>query len=237
MAEGSEQIAKAQASKAEAEAKSAGLGTVNTSGGFGAGAGGGFGLNAPGVFIKPKEPQAAKGSTINVDEAVALAWSKVMDDNDPTGWVLVKYTENGKAMELDNAGEGGLTPFKAALPEDRLAWGAFRCAAVDKRGGVECKRPKMIFVQYQCESASQIKKAKMGSHKGDVKNALNGCHMDIVIEKPDDLVEQDLVTRLQAATGAHKPNGYEFDDGNFIEADYYGLGIGSDCKGETAKSS
>jgi len=229
-------IAKAQASKAEAEAKSSALGTVNTSGGFGAGAGGGFGLNAPGVFMKPKEPQAAKGSTIKVDDAVATAWSKVMDDSDPLGWVVVRYTEDGKAMELDQSGEGGLTPFKAALPPERLAWGAFRCSAVDKRGGVECKRPKLIFVQYQCESASTIKKAKMGSHKGDVKHALDGCHLDIVIEKPDDLEEQDLVTKLQAATGAHKPNGYEFDEGHFIEADYYGLGIGKDCKGETAKN-
>merc|ERR1719329_984651 len=192
----SDQMAKAAASQAEAASKAANLGTVDTKGGFGAGAGGGFGLNAPGFMPKVEGPQAAKGSTIHVDEAVHAAWSKVMDDNDPVGWVTVKYTENGKALELDQTGEEGLTPFKAALPSDRLVWGAFRGTAVDKRGGVECKRPKLIFVQYSCESVSQIKKAKMGSHKGDVKHALSGCHMDLMIEKPDDLKEQELVKKL-----------------------------------------
>jgi hypothetical protein len=233
----SEQMGKALASKTEATTKSSKLGVVDTKGGFGAGAGGGFGLNAPGYGVKVTGPQVAKGSTIKIDEEVEKHWLRVMDDSDSLGWVLVKYTADGKAMELDQAGEGGLTPFKQALPSDRLAWGAFRCAAVDKRGSVECKRPKMIFVQYCCESVSQIKKAKMGSHKGDIKAKLDGCHLDVRIESPDDLQEQDLVTKLQAATGAHKPNGYEFDDGNFIESDYYGLGIGKDCKGETAKNS
>lgn len=236
MAELSDQMAKAAASKAEAQGKAQGLGTVNTKSGFGAGAGGGFGLNAPGFQVKVSGPQAAKGSNIQVDDAVAAQWSKVLDDSDPCGWITVKYTADGKAMELDQHGDGGLSPFKAALPTDRLAWGGFRCEAVDKRGGLECKRPKLIFVQLSCEGVSQIKKAKMGSHKGDVKKALDGCHIDVLIEKAEDLVEADLVTKLQAATGAHKPNGYEFDAGNFIEADYYGLGIGKDCKGESAKS-
>merc|ERR1712107_403641 len=118
--------------------------------------------------------------------------TKVMDDNDPLGWVTVKYTEDGKSMELDQSGPGGLTPFKAAPPTDSLAWGAFRCNAVDKRGGLECKRPKFIFVQFSCESVSTIKKAKMGGHKGDVKHAIHGTHIDLQIENPDQLKEDEF---------------------------------------------
>ncbi len=33
------------------------------------------------------------------------------------------------------------------------------------------------------------------------------------IDAKEELTEEDLVKRLQAATGAHKPNGYEFEPG------------------------
>merc|ERR1712048_709856 len=77
-------------------------------------------------------------------------------------------------------------------------------------------------------------KAKMGSHKGAMKCSLDGAHLDILCETLLDFDEKGLIKKMQAATGAHKPNGYEFEHGVFIEDDYYGLGIGKDCKGETA---
>ena len=40
-----------------------------------------------------------------------------------------------------------------------------------------------------------------------------GAHIDIMAESVDEIEENDLVKRLQAATGAHKPNGYEFEAG------------------------
>ena len=50
-------------------------------------------------------------------------------------------------------------------------------------------------------------------HQADVKAAITGTHMDIAVETVADLDEQSLIKKLQAATGAHKPNGYEFDTG------------------------
>jgi len=236
----SAQIAKAAQSKASAEAKTAHLGTVNTSSGFGAGAGGGFGLNAPGHG--PKVNHFAGGGSgvgakkqIDVPQTVANAWAKVMDDEDPTRWIFCKYTGDLKGLELSSSGNGGLAEFKQQIG-DELAWAGFRCYGVDKRGGTEVRRTKFVFVQVRPEAVSQIKKAKQSSHKGDVKEVITNVHLDVVVESLADLDEQGLITRLQAATGAHKPNGYEFDDGKFIESDYYGLGIGSDCKGETKAS-
>ena len=76
-----------------------------------------------------------------------------------------------------------------------------------------------------------MKKAKMGTHKGAVKEAFHSAHMDLMVtNKAEDLVEADLCAKLTAATGAHKPNGYEFEKDVFVEWDYYGLGIGKDCK-------
>ena len=69
------------------------------------------------------------------------------------------------------------------------------------------------------------------SHKGAAKAAFDKAHMDLLVENVDeDMVKQDLINKLQAATGAHKPNGYEFDVGEFLDADYYGRGVGKAAK-------
>lgn len=46
-----------------------------------------------------------------------------------------------------------------------------------------------------------------------------GSHVDLQVDSPDDITETDLVQRLQAATGAHKPNGYEFELGVITSAE------------------
>ena len=56
------------------------------------------------------------------------------------------------------------------------------------------------------------------SHKGTVKEALHSAHIDLCMDDSSELEETDLVKRLQAATGAHKPNGYEFDPGVITSA-------------------
>lgn len=230
-----DQMNKAKASQEAAAAKGQNLGNVDRKSLLvgGAGQGGGLGLNDPNFVPKVTGPQAAKGKTIDVAEDVTNAWAEVMDDTSKTAWVFCEYTANSKAIVLKSKGEGGLSEFKKQLGDD-LGWGAFRCYGVDKRGGVECKRPKFVFVMYKAENASAMKKGRQGSHKGDVKEALSGAHLDLVVESLADLDEQDLIKQLQAATGAHKPNGYEFEEGVFLDADYYGLGIGANCKGENS---
>lgn len=168
---------------------------------------------------------------LDVPEAVAAAWNKVLDDDQPETFVLATYAANGKGLELKCAGTEGLAAFKAELADDQVMWGGFKCLGVDNRGSVVCKRPKFVFVQYMPAGASVMKKAKMGTHKGAVKEALHSAHLDLTVEsKDEDLVEDALCTKLQAATGAHKPNGYEFEKDVFVASDYYGLGIGKDCK-------
>jgi len=172
---------------------------------------------------------------VDVPQEIAEAWLKVLDDDQPETFLVAIYTSTGKALELKCTGTEGLAAFKAELPEDQVAWGGFKCLAVDDRGNVICKRPKFVFVQHMPAAASAMKKAKMATHKGAVKSALHSVHLDVSIEDvATELVETPLVAKLQAATGAHKPNGYEFETGVFVADDYYGLGIGKNCKAESA---
>ena len=160
------------------------------------------------------------------------------DDNDPTHFVLGKYSDNGKTLELSASGSGRLGAFISALAvlgDDKIGWGGFRCYGVDDRGNTVSKRAKMVFIQYMPSNAPGMKKARMGSQKGVTKAAFTKAHCDIMVENPgEDLVKDDLVKTLQAATGAHKPNGYEFEVGEFVDADYYARGIGKAAVGESA---
>merc|ERR1712137_458265 len=210
----------------------------NTSTGFGAGAGGGFGLNKPGFGPEVHHFAAKSDSehkTVEVKPEIAELWKKVLDDEQPETWIVCEYVEGSKEkiVELKSSGTSGLEAFKAALPTDSLAWGGFRCYGVDKRGDVDCKRAKFVFVQWSPEGISQIKKARVAPHKGEVNGAIDCAHLDLMVESSAELEPNNLITKLQAATGAHKPNGYEFEEGVFCEADFYGLGIGKDCKGES----
>jgi len=235
----SDQMQKAYQSQGAASERSKHLGMTDSSSLAvgGAGQGGGLGLNRPGFGPKVQHFSGSgqRCKTINISDEVPNAWAQVMDDEDPIGWMLCEYGEDGKSLDLKCKGEGGLASFKSSLG-DSIAWGGFRCSAVDRRGGVDCKRTKMVFVQYRPDSAPHMKKAKQASHKGDVKDVMTGAHLDVTVENEGDLDEQELIQKLQDATGAHKPNGYEFEAGMFLEADFYGTGIGKECKNENSKN-
>jgi len=224
---GSEQMAKAKQSQAKADAAGMHMGKVDVSGGHGAGAGGGLGLNAPGHNVKVQHfagggSGVAAKKQVNMSPEIDAAWQQVLDDSSKTTWLYCKYSEDLKTLDLQASGEGGLSDFKKQVG-DQMAWGAFRCYGVDKRGGTEVRRTKFVFVQVRPEGVSTMKKAKQASHKANVKEVIGNTHIDVSIDTAADLDEQSLIKTLQSATGAHKPNGYEFDPGAFHEADYYGL--------------
>eukprot|EP00615_Pteridomonas_danica_P007418 CAMPEP_0114352860 /NCGR_PEP_ID=MMETSP0101-20121206/18246_1 /TAXON_ID=38822 ORGANISM="Pteridomonas danica, Strain PT" /NCGR_SAMPLE_ID=MMETSP0101 /ASSEMBLY_ACC=CAM_ASM_000211 /LENGTH=203 /DNA_ID=CAMNT_0001493439 /DNA_START=41 /DNA_END=652 /DNA_ORIENTATION=- len=193
---------------------------VQTSGGItGAGAGGGLGLNAPGAGPKVQSfagGPATKG--VNIDATLESTWQDILNESHETTWFVAEYSEDGKTVEMKNSGTGGLAAFKENLG-DALAWGGFKCIAVDNRENTTSKRSKFVFVQYMPQAGPAMRKAKMGSHKGTLKSICTGAHLDIMIDNVEEITEDDLVKRLQAATGAHKPNGYEFEPGVVTSAE------------------
>lgn len=195
--------------------------------GLGSGAGGGFGLNAvgPPPNVTHFAAKGGKKDGPNITPDCESSWNSLIGptDVDIFGWVLCEYDSSGKTVELKQKGSGGLQEFKSALKDaNGVAWGGFRCNGVDSRGSVVCKRPKFVFVQYIPSTAPAMRRAKMGSHKGALKAAFDKAHMDVVVEDiEEDLNCDRLAERLQSATGAHKPNGYEFDKDVITNADYY----------------
>jgi len=203
------------------------FGTVKIVEGFaGAGAGGGLGLNAPGKGPKVTHFAAkAKGRQLPISDDCENHWNQVLDNDDDMGFVVLEYDSSGKSLTLKKSGPGGLKEFMAELEDDKVTWGGFRCWAVDDRGNTVSKRAKFVFVQWMPSGSSAMRRAKMGPHKGSVKEVLHSAHLDVQAEDLDAFKHEELVASLQAATGAHKPNGYEFEAGTVVSADYYGTGI------------
>jgi len=189
---------------------------------------GGLGFNDPNFGVRKKtgfEAAKATGRSLPITDECENLWNEVLDNDNKRTWVVMQYDDKGKALSLKKSGEGGLSEFVAELEDDKVCWGAFRCWAVDDRGNVTCERAKFVFVQWMPTGASSMRKAKMGTHKGSVKEVLHSVHLDLQAEDKSAFDDEELVKALQAATGAHKPNGYRFEEGKVVNADYYASAI------------
>lgn len=92
----------------------------------------------------------------------------------------------------------------------QIIYGGFRCTGVDDRGNTVSRRGKIIFVNYLPTSVPTMRRARAGGHKGQVKSTFVSAHVDIQIEDPSEVTEDDIIARLRAAGGAHQPTHYEF---------------------------
>ena len=128
--------------------------------------------------------------------------------------------------EDDEEGEGGDGAGAAEAEDDEAS--RRRAKRSEKEEQHAAKRAR----------ARALRRAAAGRAEPPLRVLLRGCRLashearlaEFGFRSPEDLVEADLCAKLQAATGAHKPNGYEFEKDVFTESDYYGLGIGKDCK-------
>ena len=97
---------------------------------------------------------AAKGNkkAVGVPDDLAVIWNDIIGDKKETAWVICEYDSGGKNLEIKSSGNGGLSEFKTGLG-DQLAWGAFRCTAVDDREvracQLSCIALSMTFVYWK----------------------------------------------------------------------------------------
>ena len=141
---------------------------------------------------------------------IADVWQKILDEKDPTNWVLAGYPE-GKTNEvlLKESGSGGFDEFVAKLG-DEIMWGGFRVVAVDDRGNTTSRRSKFIFVGYLPKTAKMMTRAKCGGHKAVVKESFPSVHIEFTLDDATEISQEEVIARLRACGGAHQPTSYEF---------------------------
>ena len=137
-------------------------------------------------------------------EAIEAAVKDVRDDATETNWVLLGYApDKQNGIELIGSGSGGLDELKSKLTPEFLGYGYLRVISGDK----ESKRPKFISISFSGEKVGLVKKGKMGTHVTDVTKLFIYSHIHVQASLPEDLQEDDLMTRVKKASGADYDSG------------------------------
>ena len=141
------------------------------------------------------------------DSAIQQAWDDIRKDDSGVNWLLVGYDDNdAKKIKLTGSGSGGLAELKSNLDDNQVLYGVFKVIGVDQ----DSRRTKLVFVTWIGSGLSPLKRARTSTHKSAFTQFFNGFHVEIYASTQDDLTEEDIISRLNASTGAHKPKSYEF---------------------------
>ncbi|KAJ9438012.1 actin binding protein, partial [Diplonema papillatum] len=155
------------------------------------------------VDIAPKTATGGNPSDI---------WNEIRDGDTDLNWIMLSYDgKDPKTMEVYKKSVTGLSDFVQQLDNDKILFCGLRCKAVDNRGTVRSVRNKFIFVAWGGTDTKPMQRAKMSTHKSSFQKILSGTHISIHTGDKSDLTPRILEEKLQSATGAHKPNGYDFE--------------------------
>ena len=140
------------------------------------------------------------------DSSIAETWENIRRDGD-INWLLVGYDDNdAKQIKLVGSGSGGFSELKSHLDDNAVLYGVFKVIGVDQ----DSRRTKLVFVTWIGSGLSPLKRARTSTHKSAFTQYFNGFHVEVYASTQDDLTEEDIISRLNASTGAHKPKSYEF---------------------------
>ena len=156
------------------------------------------------------------------------------DPDHPSDWCLVSYALLADGVSVDptklevvSESSGGLPACldcleRAPAADGCVFWGGLRVNAIDTRGTTSCERPKLLF--FTCIRPSVPTKVRTRGllHTGAVAEVLQGAHCAFEVEDPRNELDAALLAKkLLAATGAHKPNAYDFGGGLVVHQEYY----------------
>jgi len=145
--------------------------------------------------------------SIKFDSEVINAWQAVRNDKESANWILVGLSDSEKDTAiLVGSGTGGLSEFMDSVVEDKVLFGVFRVTAVDQ----DSRRAKFIYVTYAGSGVGILKKARVSTQKPQFENFFKGVHVSVQANEKSDISQEDLIQKLNASTGAHKPEHYEF---------------------------
>ncbi|KAL0484069.1 coactosin [Acrasis kona] len=147
------------------------------------------------------------------DSAINEAWSEIRAEGGKTNWMLLGYDEENSdkqniKVKLVGKGTGGYDEFVKQLSDDKALYGVFRVIAVDD----DSRRTKFVFVTFLGSKLVPLKRARVSTHKSAFAKLFNGFHAEVYASSEDDLSKDEIVKKLNSATGAHKPKGYEFEN-------------------------
>jgi len=131
------------------------------------------------------------------DSSLKQTYDDVRSDANETNWVVFGYEGNSKIV-VKGSGAGGLDELKGTLEDDQVHYGYIRVTSGDS----ESKRAKFVFISWVGEKVGPLKRAKVSVHKASVKQIIQSYAVEVHAEKQEELVEDDILSRVRKAGGA-----------------------------------
>jgi cofilin/tropomyosin-type actin-binding protein len=117
--------------------------------------------------------------------------------------VVYKYSEDGKSLEVDGTGTGGLEAFKDKFGSDEIKFAFYAVTTGDE----ESVRTKFVFISWVGENTKPLKRAKVSVHKGEVKRVVRDFALEIHATDDSDLDAEAIIAQVRKAGGANYGTG------------------------------
>jgi len=104
----------------------------------------------------------------------------------------------------------GLETFKKALDASQVLWGLICVHGVDVRANVESVRRKLVQINWVGSGVKPMARSNALGGKAKVGKLIKG--VAATIDATELFSGQEIVDKLCAAGGAHKPTYYSFGD-------------------------
>ncbi|THY40166.1 actin depolymerizing protein [Aureobasidium pullulans] len=154
----------------------------------------------PPISIEPLTmPQTA--DNLLSDPEIATAYEDVRSDKSATTWMVLKYISGtSDALKLDSTGEGEISEMVEHLGDDEAAYAFVRMTV----GNDELsQRVKFVFVSWCGPNTRVMRRAKMTTQIGQVKQVLRSYAIEIQTDSKTDLKDSEVTMKLRKAMGAN----------------------------------
>eukprot|EP00299_Pterocystis_sp_00344_P008071 c2908_g1_i1.p1 GENE.c2908_g1_i1~~c2908_g1_i1.p1 ORF type:complete len:513 (-),score=157.96 c2908_g1_i1:117-1607(-) len=149
----------------------------------------------------PRSAAPTQGAELEVIDRAGIeeAIKSVRDDTSELDWLVVGYDSNkARALKLVKSGSGGLDSLLAAFEDDAVNYALLRVTEqIDKSVTV-----KFVFVHFQPESVPATTKARVLTHKGNVRDLFGQWHVDFFINSREEISSALVFEKVGHASGA-----------------------------------
>lgn len=130
------------------------------------------------------------------DSGLAAAYNNVVDDTDPTDWLVAGYSEDKKKIIIKHSGSHGLSELREHLSNHEIQFAYLRLVITDEKS----KKTKFALISWTGKYASIADKAKATIHKADVIIILKNFSNVIHAGTTNDLDDETVTTLLSMSS-------------------------------------
>jgi len=144
---------------------------------------------------------------------MSAGYDKIVKDDSDHNWVIVEHV--GENLKDVSTG-AGLEALRSSFDVTKIQWGILKVFATDDEGS---RRAKFVLVNWVGPKVPPMKRMSAIAGKAAVASTFNNVTIFKDANNADDLSASDIARDLFGCGGAHKPNAYDFGNGEIFPLD------------------